>query len=84
MNGQPAPFPIWTVMKTVKRIIVAIAGELVLAAGITLLALVALVLLILPGGVEVLAIEWERATRWMRRTRVFLFGKYPLLTIQSL
>jgi hypothetical protein len=58
-------------MKTVKRIIVAIAGELVLAAGITLMALVVLVLLVFPGGVEVLAIGWERTERWMRRTRAF-------------
>jgi hypothetical protein len=75
MNYQRAPFWIWTTMKTVKRIIVTIAGELVLAAGITLMALVVLVLLVFPGGVEVLANEWERAKRWIRCTRSFLIGK---------
>ena len=71
MNHQRAPFWIWTAMKTVKRIIGAIAGELVLAAGITLMALVVLVLLVFPGGVEVLANEWERANRWIRSTANF-------------
>jgi hypothetical protein len=84
MNYQRASFWIWTAVKTVKRIIMAIAGELVLAAGITLMALVVLVLLVFPGGVEVLAIGCERTKRWLRRTRVFLFGKHLLLTIQSL
>ena len=84
MNYQRASFWICTAVKTVKRIIMAIADELVLAAGITLMALVVLVVLVFPGGVEVLAIGWERTKRWVRRTRVFLFVKHPLLTIQSL
>ena len=37
-----------------------------------------------PGGVEVLAIEWERAKRSIRRTHLFLLGKSPLLTKRSL
>jgi hypothetical protein len=75
MNDQLTPFSIWAAMRIVKRIIVAIARDTVLAAGITLMALVVLVLLIFPGGVEVLAIEWERAKRWIRCTRAFLTGK---------
>ena len=68
MNDRPAPISMWTAMKIVKRVVVAILGEVALAAGITLMALVVLVLLVFPGGVEVLANEWERANRWIRRT----------------
>ena len=68
MNAKPTPFPGLTVVKKVKRIIVNIAWETMLAAGITLMALVVMVLIVLPGGVEVLANEWERANRWIRRT----------------
>lgn len=68
MNDRPAPISMWTAMKIVKRVVVAILGEVVLAAAITLMALVVLVLLVFPGGVEVLANEWERANRWIRST----------------
>jgi hypothetical protein len=77
MNVKTTPFPGLTVVKKVKRIVVAIAGETMLAAGITLMALVVLVLLVFPGGVEVLAIEWKRAKRWMRKARNFLPNKEP-------
>jgi len=71
MNDRPAPISMWTAMKIVKRVVVAILGEVVLAAAITLMALVVLVLLVFPGGVEVLANEWERANRWIRSTAIF-------------
>ena len=77
MNHQPAPFTEPTAIKKVKRIVVAIAGETMLAAGITLMALVVLVLIVFPGGVEVLAIEWERARRWMRKARNLLPNTEP-------
>ena len=75
MRDQPALFSIWPAIKKVEHIMIAIAGRVVLAVGIALTALVVLVLLILPGGLEVLAIEWERAKRWMRPTCGFLIGK---------
>ena len=84
MNDRPAPIPMWTAMKIVKRVVVAILVEVVLAVVTTLMALVVFVLLVFPGGVEVLAIGWERVKRWMRRTRAFLFGKHQLLTKQNL
>jgi hypothetical protein len=77
MNDQPAPFPELTAIKKVKRIIVAIARETVLAAGITLMSLVVLVLLVVHGGVEVLAIEWERAKCWMRKAGNLLPNTEP-------
>jgi hypothetical protein len=75
MNEQLAPFWIWKAMRKVKPIVVTIAGETVPAARTALMALVVLVLSILPGGVEVLAIGWGRAKRWRRWTRAFLIGK---------
>lgn len=75
MNDQLAPFWIWKAMRQVKPTVVTIAGETVPAAGIVRMALVGLVLPILPGGAEVLAIEWGRAKRWRRWTRAFLIGK---------
>jgi hypothetical protein len=83
MNNQPASFWMWTAMKTVKRIVLAIAGGPVLAVGIALMALIVLALLVFPGGVEVLAIERERAKHWMRPTCAFLLGKNLLLTRHS-
>ena len=77
MNDQPAPFPEPTAITKVKRIIVAIAGEMMLAAGITLMALVVLVLFVFPGGVEVLAIEWGRAKHWMRKAGNLLSNTGP-------
>jgi hypothetical protein len=77
MNDQPAPFLEPTAITKVKRIIVAIVGEMMSAAGITLMALVVLVLLVFPGGVEVLAIEWGRAKRWMRKAGNLLSNTEP-------
>jgi hypothetical protein len=68
-------------MNTLRAIKVLIAAA---AGGTTLVALAVLVLFVIPGGVGILTIEWERAKIWLRRIRALLLGKNPLLKQQSL
>ena len=43
-------------------------------AGLTVLvALVVLVLFVIPGGLGILTIEFDRATRWLRQARKLLW-----------
>ena len=66
-------------MKKVKRIIVAVVGDTVLAIGAVVVALAVRVLFVIPGGVGILTIEWEWATRWLRRACASLLGINPPL-----
>jgi hypothetical protein len=71
-------------LRAIKVLIAAAAGgtTLVIVAGVVALAV--LVLFVIPGGVGILTIEWERAKIWLRRIRALLLGKNPLLKQQSL
>ena len=51
-------------MQRIKRIVIAVVGGTVLALGI--------VLIVLPGGLAILAIEFAWARRWLRSARAIL------------
>ena len=64
-------------LRTIKGLIAAAAGGTALVIGAVVLALAVLVLFVIPGGVGILTIEWERATRWLRRACAYLLRKNP-------
>ena len=59
-------------MKRVKRITVAVLGGSVLTLGIALVVLPGPALLIIPGGLAILAIEFAWAKRWLRSARAIM------------
>jgi hypothetical protein len=71
-------------LKSIKGLIAATAAGMALVIGAVVVALAVLVLFVIPGGVGILTIEWERATRWLRRVCAFLTGKNPALKQQNL
>lgn len=71
-------------LRAIKSLIAAAAGGSALVIGAVVVALAVLVLFVIPGGVGILTIEWERATRWLRRACAFLPGKNSALKQQSL
>jgi len=73
-----------TALRTIKSLIAAAAGGTALVIGAVVVALAVVVLFVIPGGVGILTLEWERATRWLRCTRAFLLGKNPPLKQPSL
>ncbi len=58
-----------TALRTIKRIIVAVAGGTVLALGIALIVLPGPAFLVIPAGLAILAIEFAWARRWLRNAR---------------
>jgi hypothetical protein len=62
-------------LQDIKSLIAAAAGGAALVIVAVVVALAVLVLFVIPGGVGILTIEWERAKGWLRRTRAFLFGQ---------
>lgn len=71
-------------LRGIKSLIAAAAGSTTLAVGAVVLALAVLVLFVIPGGVGILTLEWERAKSWLGRACAFLLGKNPPLKQQSL
>ena len=63
MNLKPTPIPEMTAMEKGKRIIVAVVGGTVLAAGLALVVLPGPAFLVIPAGLAILAIEFT----WVRR-----------------
>jgi len=59
------PFP----TRTLKRAIIAAIGSVVLLIGIVLLALPGPGLVVIIGGLSILAIEFQWARRWMVKGR---------------
>jgi hypothetical protein len=59
-------------MKQVKRILVAVLGGTVLAAGVALLVLPGPAFIVIPLGLAILAIEFAWAKRWLRSARAVL------------
>lgn len=88
MDVQPTPFAELTVMKKVKRIIVAMVGGTVLALGIALMVLPGPAFLVIPAGLAILAVEFAWARRWLRAAREFVQGNvasngdYPGATVR--
>ena len=54
----------------------AVAGT-TLAGLAALVAVAVLILIIIPGGLGILTIEFERAMRWLRHARTFLMRTRP-------
>jgi hypothetical protein len=52
------------VLKIIKWLLVAVFAGPVLSVVATCIVALPLLLVLLPGGLEILLLEWERATRW--------------------
>ncbi len=61
-------------LKRVRRIIIAVVGGTVLAAGVALVVLPGPALIVIPAGLALLAIEFAWARRWLTRARGVLKG----------
>jgi len=61
-----------TALRAIKDLAAAAAGGTALAAGAVLVGLALLVLFVVPGGLEILTLEFVRARRWSRRARAWL------------
>jgi len=56
-------------MNMTRRVIVAVAGSLVLLLGIALIVLPGPAFLVIPAGLAILATEFEWARRWLNNGR---------------
>jgi hypothetical protein len=72
MNAQPTPFLNRSAVKRGKRIIVAVVGGTVLAAGFALVVLPGPAFIVIPAGLAILAMEFAWARRWLRKARGYL------------
>ena len=61
-----------TAFQIIKGLAAAAAGGTAFAVGVVLLGLALLVLFAIPGGLEILTLEFVRARRWSRRARAWL------------
>ena len=73
-----------TILSPIKNLFALAAAGAALAGLAALVALAVLVLFVIPGGVGILTIEWERAKSWLRRTARCLLGKNRHCKQQSL
>ena len=71
-------------LRAIKSLIAAMAGGTTLVIVGVVLVLTVLVLFVIPGGVGILTIEWERAKDWLRRVCAFSPGENPPLKRQRL
>jgi hypothetical protein len=71
-------------VRAIKSLLAITASGAVFAGLVALLAAAVLVLFVIPGGLGILTIEWERAKSWLGRARAFLLGKNPPPKQQSL
>jgi uncharacterized protein (TIGR02611 family) len=60
----------------VRRVLVAVAGGLVLLAGIAMLVLPGPAVVVIPLGLAILATEFEWAQRWLRKARDMIRTKF--------
>ena len=63
-----------TALRTIKRIIAALAGGTVLLVGIALVVLTGLVVAAIPVGLALLFIAFAEARRWLGNACSRLFG----------
>jgi hypothetical protein len=61
-----------TALRIIKDLAAAAAGGTAFAVGVVLVGLALLVLFAIPGGLEILMLEFVRARRWSRRARAWL------------
>ena len=61
-----------TARNQLRRVVIAIMGGTVLVAGIAMLVLPGPAVLVIPGGLAILAVEFAWAKRWLRSARAIL------------
>ena len=61
---------------TARRVLVGIAGGIVLLAGIAMIVLPGPAFVVIPVGLAILASEFEWARRWAEKTRQFVKNKW--------
>jgi hypothetical protein len=66
-----------TNLTPMKDLFKVVAGGTALAGLGALVALAVLALFVIPGGLGILTIEFERARRWLRQVRTFLMRATP-------
>ena len=78
MNAEPTSFPKPVPIRKAKRIVVALVGGTVLAAGVALVVLPGPAFLVVPAGLAILAMEFAWARRWLRKVKADLPGTNSL------
>jgi hypothetical protein len=73
-----------TAFRTLKSLLAITAGGAVFAGLVAFVAAAVLVLFVVPGGLGILTIEWERARSWLGRACAGLLRRNPPLKQQSL
>ena len=73
-----------TAFRAIKSLLATTASGAVFAGLVALVAAAVLVLFVIPGGLGILTIEFERLKRWLRRACACLVKKNPPLKQQSL
>jgi hypothetical protein len=67
MANMEARTPYMTAFRTIKSLLAITAGGAVFAGLVALVAAAVLVLFVIPAGLGILTIEFERLKRWLRR-----------------
>ena len=60
-----------TLLRTARRVVVAVLGFTVLAIGLALMVLPGPALVVIPAGLAILALEFRWARRWLRHVRAY-------------
>ena len=84
MANVEARTPCMTAFRTIKSLLAITAGGAVFAGLVALVAAAILVLFVIPGGLGILTIEWERAKTSLGRACACLLRRNPPLKQQSL
>jgi hypothetical protein len=72
-----------TILSSMKSLFALTVAGAALAGLAALVVVTVLVLVVIPGGVGILAIEFERATGWLRPTCAWLLRTNPTIKPES-
>ena len=67
-----------TSFKTIKRIVIIVAGATVLALGVALVLLPRLAFIVIPAGLAVVAVEFGWVRRWLRQLSKLVQGAWGI------
>ena len=68
-----------SIMKLLRRILIALVGGTVLLIGIAMIVLPGPAILVIPAGLAILAIEFAWARHWLNKFKSYMPGKKRML-----
>ena len=72
MAAEPGPGPVHHVLRWGKRIAIAIAGGVVVAVGVMMIVLPGPAFIVIPLGLGILSLEFERPRIWLTQMRRYV------------